>query len=60
MKKFLIAEAEKSRILGMHYKAMGKSLVNEQNLKPEEFQKAGIQQYIPVTASQAELGNYNV
>lgn len=30
MKKFLIAEAEKSRILGMHYKAMGKSLVSEQ------------------------------
>ena len=60
MKKFLIAEAEKSRILGMHYKAMGKSLVNEQNLKPEELQKAGIQQYLFVSPSQAELGNYNV
>jgi hypothetical protein len=60
MKKFLIAEAEKSRILGMHYKAMGKSLVNEQNLKPEELQKAGIQQYVPVTASEAKLGNYYV
>jgi len=32
MKKFLIAEAEKSRILGMHYNAMGKTLVNEQNM----------------------------
>ena len=30
MKKFLIAEAEKARILGMHYNAMGKNLVNEQ------------------------------
>jgi hypothetical protein len=29
MKKFLIAEAEKERILGMHYDAMGKELVNE-------------------------------
>jgi hypothetical protein len=29
MKKFLIAEAEKARILGMHYNAMGKTLVNE-------------------------------
>jgi hypothetical protein len=31
MKKFLIAEAEKERILGMHYNAMGKTLVSEQN-----------------------------
>ncbi len=29
MKKFLMTESEKSRILGMHYNAMGKSLVNE-------------------------------
>ena len=29
MKKFLIAESEKERILGMHYNAMGKELVNE-------------------------------
>ena len=29
MKKFLIAESERERILGMHYNAMGKSLVNE-------------------------------
>jgi hypothetical protein len=32
MKKFLIAEAEKARILGMHYNAMGKTLVNEQKI----------------------------
>ena len=31
MKNFLITESEKSRILGMHYNAMGKTLVNEQN-----------------------------
>jgi hypothetical protein len=30
MKKFLMTESEKSRILGMHYNAMGKSLVNEE------------------------------
>ena len=30
MKNFLITESEKSRILGMHYNAMGKTLVNEQ------------------------------
>jgi hypothetical protein len=30
MKKFLIAEAEKTRILGMHYNAMGKSMIKEQ------------------------------
>jgi hypothetical protein len=29
MKKFLITEEEKSNILGMHYNAMGKTLVNE-------------------------------
>ena len=32
MKKFLIAEAEKARILGMHYNAMGKSPINEVEL----------------------------
>ena len=31
MKNFLITESEKSRILGMHYNAMGKTLVNEQS-----------------------------
>lgn len=60
MKKFLIAEAEKARILGMHYKAMGKSLVNEQDYKPEEFQKAGIQSLVPTTPDEAKLGNYYV
>ena len=30
MKNFLMTESEKSRILGMHYNAMGKTLVNEQ------------------------------
>jgi hypothetical protein len=30
MKKFLITESEKSRILGMHYNAMGKTFVSEQ------------------------------
>jgi hypothetical protein len=31
MKNFLITESEKTKILGMHYKAMGKTLVNEQD-----------------------------
>lgn len=60
MKKFLIAEAEKARILGMHYKAMGKSLVNEQDYKPEEFQKAGIQQLSSVDAEDAAAGRYSI
>lgn len=30
MKKFLIEDSERERILGMHYNAMGKSLVSEQ------------------------------
>ena len=60
MKKFLIAEAEKARILGMHYKAMGKSLVNEQDYKPEEFQKAGIQQLSSVDAEDAANGRYSI
>lgn len=30
MKKFLLAESEKERILSMHYNAMGKTLVSEQ------------------------------
>jgi len=60
MKKFLITEAEKSRILGMHYNAMGKSLVNEQNYKPEEFQKAGIQQLSSIDADAPAEGRYSV
>lgn len=60
MKKFLIAEAEKARILGMHYKAMGKSLVNEQDYKPEEFAKAGIQQLSSIDAEDAAAGRYGV
>ena len=60
MKKFLIAEAEKSRILGMHYKAMGKSLVNEQEYDPEVFRKAGIQSLVPTSPEEAKLGNYYV
>jgi hypothetical protein len=38
MKKFLIAEAEKARILGMHYNAMGKTLVNEQNMPDDMWE----------------------
>ena len=34
MKKFLIAEAEKARILGMHYNAMGKTLIKEDSGDP--------------------------
>jgi hypothetical protein len=37
MKKFLITEEEKSKILGMHYNAMGKSLVNEVKINGVEY-----------------------
>jgi hypothetical protein len=60
MKKFLITEVEKARILGMHYNAMGKSLVNEQNYKPEEFQKAGIQQLSSIETDAPAEGRYSV
>jgi hypothetical protein len=43
MKKFLIAEAEKARILGMHYNAMGKTLVNEQEVIPDNITKAYVE-----------------
>ena len=60
MKKFLITEVEKARILGMHYNAMGKSLVSEQNYKPEEFQKAGIQQLSSIETDAPAEGRYSV
>ena len=60
MKKFLIAEAEKARILGMHYNAMGKKLVIEQKRDPEEFRKAGIQQLTSVGNDDAVSGRYYV
>ncbi len=37
MKKFLITEAEKSEILGMHYQAMGKKLVNEAKINGVDY-----------------------
>jgi hypothetical protein len=60
MKKFLITEAEKSRILGMHYNAMGKSLVNEQRQDPEEFAKAGIRAYTGLNDDDVKQGRYAV
>jgi hypothetical protein len=60
MKKFLIAEAEKARILGMHYNAMGKTLVNEQVDSPEEFRKAGISRITPVSLDDVKDGRYAV
>lgn len=59
MKKFLIAEAEKARILGMHYRAMGKKLVNE-DYTPEEFAKAGIQQLASIQNDDIQNGRWYV
>jgi hypothetical protein len=47
MKKFLLAESEKERILGMHYNAMGKTLVNEAST-PKAWLKYPKQQYMSV------------
>lgn len=60
MKKFLIAEAEKARILGMHYNAMGKKLVIEQKRDPEEFRKAGINQLTALSIEDVQEGRYAV
>jgi hypothetical protein len=60
MKKFLIAEAEKARILGMHYNAMGKKLVSEQKRDPEEFRKAGIDQLTAISSDDLSRGDYAV
>jgi cation transport regulator ChaC len=58
MGKFLITEEEKSKILGMYYKTMGKSLVKEdiQDDQVKEFQDAGISQ---LTASE-DGGDMNI
>jgi hypothetical protein len=60
MKKFLITEVEKARILGMHYNAMGKSLVSEQDDRSEELRKAGIASLNKVSSEDAEKGSYTV
>lgn len=63
MKKFLIAEAEKSRILGMHYKAMGKSLVTEQNDIPwntEIMNRTGLSAIGGMEPEYMDLGQFEV
>jgi hypothetical protein len=44
MKKILISEEEKSKILGMHYDAMGKNLVNEAVAPDPSWLKSGASQ----------------
>lgn len=39
MKKIILSESERERILGMHYNAMGKTLVNEQNIPSDMWEK---------------------
>jgi hypothetical protein len=63
MKKFLIAEAEKARILGMHYKAMGKSLVNEQDNIPWDMEianRTGIRGIGGMETEYMETGQFEV
>jgi len=52
MKNFLMTESEKSRILGMHYNAMGKTLVNEQS-------EAGLGKHLPENLHVAYLNVVN-
>ena len=52
MKKFLIAESERERILGMHYNAMGKNMVSEQ-VPPS--QPAAVQPNTPQKQPQAQV-----
>lgn len=63
MKKILISEAEKAKILGMHYNAMGKSLVNEQNEIPWNDQimdNTGLSSIGPLTSKDIEMGQFEV
>jgi hypothetical protein len=62
MKKFLISEAEKSRILGMHYNAMGKTLVNEQDIPwtTELIDKTGIRSIGSMDSEYMDLGQFEV
>lgn len=63
MKKFLIAEAEKSRILGMHYKAMGKKLIKEGNeflMTPEETKATGLTSVQAPDEYRFDAGGFNI
>ena len=62
MKKFLITEAEKSRILGMHYSAMGKSLVSEQDIPwtTEIMDKTGIRSIGSMETEYMDMGQFEV
>jgi hypothetical protein len=62
MKKFLIAEAEKARILGMHYNAMGKSLVSEQDVPwtEEIMNNTGLRSIGSMEDEYMEYGQFEV
>jgi hypothetical protein len=62
MKKFLITEVEKARILGMHYNAMGKTLVNEQNIPwtTEIVDKTGIRSIGSMESEYMDMGQFEV
>jgi hypothetical protein len=62
MKKFLIAESEKERILGMHYNAMGKKVVNESQYlnesRPPWTTKMGDPSWLNIPATTAVGGDF--
>jgi hypothetical protein len=62
MKKFLITEVEKARILGMHYNAMGKSLVSEQDIPwtTEIIDKTGIRSIGSMESEYMDMGQFEV
>ena len=63
MKKFLIAEAEKARILGMHYNAMGKKLIKEGNeflMTPEETKATGLTSVQAPDEFRFDAGGFNI
>lgn len=62
MKKFLITEVEKARILGMHYNAMGKSLVSEQDIPwtEEIINNTGISSIGDLETEYMDMGQFEV
>lgn len=63
MKKFLIAESEKERILEMHYNAMGKKLIKEGDeflMTPEETKATGLTSVQAPDEYRFDAGGFNI
>ena len=56
MKKLIITESEKQRILEMHKRAIRKEFLIEQDVDVELYKKANVQQTVPVTADEVADG----